>query len=207
MVEKNYISAQSLLEDSWQLGVSILKSGFHPNFIVGVWRGGTPVGIAVQEMLDFYGVHTDHISIRTSSYSGKSRLEAPVRVHGLDYLINNINADDSLLIVDDVYDTGLSVQGVIQTLSNKARRNTPEDIRIATPYFKPSKNRTDLTPHYYIHETDQWLVFPHEMDGMNRAELKIHKPRLLPFIEDMDEFYANEPDRQSATSQGINKEK
>ena len=79
MVEKNYISAQSLLEDSWQLGVSILKSGFHPNFIVGVWRGGTPVGIAVQEMLDFYGVHTDHISIRTSSYSGKSRLEAPVR--------------------------------------------------------------------------------------------------------------------------------
>ena len=93
MTEKHYISAQSLLEDSWQLAVNILKSGFHPNFIVGVWRGGTPVGIAVQEMLDFYGVHTDHISIRTSSYSGKSRLEAPVRVHGLDYLINNINAD------------------------------------------------------------------------------------------------------------------
>ncbi|MEM7259455.1 MAG: hypothetical protein AAF404_18930, partial [Pseudomonadota bacterium] len=76
MVEKLHISAQSLLEDSWQLGVNILKSGFHPNFIVGVWRGGTPVGIAVQELLDFYGVHTDHISIRTSSYSGKSRLEA-----------------------------------------------------------------------------------------------------------------------------------
>lgn len=202
MVDKHYITAQSLLEDSWQLGVSILKSGFHPNFIVGIWRGGTPVGIAVQEMLDFYGVHTDHISIRTSSYSGKSRLEAPVRVHGLDYLINNINADDSLLIIDDVYDTGLSVQGVIQTLTNKARRNTPEDIRIATPYFKPSKNRTNLTPHYYIHETDQWLVFPHEMDGMNRAELKINKPKLMPYIEDMDEFYANEPERQSSTSQG-----
>ena len=194
MTEKHYISAQSLLEDSWQLAVNILKSGFHPNFIVGVWRGGTPVGIAVQEMLDFYGVHTDHISIRTSSYSGKSRLEAPVRVHGLDYLINNINADDSLLIVDDVYDTGLSVQGVVQTLSVKARRNTPQDIRIATPYFKPSKNRTELSPHYYIHETDQWLVFPHEMDGMNRAELKVHKPRLMPYIEDMDKFYAMHSD-------------
>ncbi len=194
MTEKLYISAQSLLEDSWQLAVNILKSGFHPNFIVGVWRGGTPVGIAVQEMLDFYGIHTDHISIRTSSYSGKSRLEAPVRVHGLDYLINNINADDSLLIVDDVYDTGLSVQGVVQTLSVKARRNTPEDIRIATPYFKPSKNRTELCPHYYIHETDQWLVFPHEMDGMNRAELKVHKPRLMPYIEDMDKFYAQHSD-------------
>jgi len=169
MSDKLFISAQSLLEDSWRMAVNILKDGFHPNFIVGVWRGGTPVGIAVQEMLDFYGIHTDHISIRTSSYSGKSRLDAPVRVHGLDYLIDNINADDSLLIVDDVYDTGLSVQGVLNTLTAKARRNTPSEIRIATPYFKPAKNRTSLTPHYYIHETDRWLVFPHEIDGLNRA--------------------------------------
>ena len=188
MSDKQFISAQSLLEDSWRLAVSILKDGFHPNFIVGVWRGGTPVGIAVQEMLDFYGVHTDHISIRTSSYSGKSRLEAPVRVHGLDYLINNINADDSLLIVDDVYDTGLSVQGVINTLTAKARRNTPSEIRIATPYFKPAKNRTALTPHYYIHETDRWLIFPHEIDGLTRAEVVEHKPGLLPFVEEMDRF-------------------
>ena len=189
MSEKHFISAQSLLEDSWRLASKILKDGFHPNFIVGVWRGGTPVGIAVQEMLDFYGVHTDHISIRTSSYSAKGRLEAPVRVHGLDYLINNINADDSLLIVDDVYDTGLSVQGVINTLTAKARRNTPTEIRIATPYFKPAKNRTSLTPQYYIHETDAWLVFPHEIDGLTRTEVVEHKPGLLPFVEELDKFY------------------
>lgn len=188
MSEKLFITAQSLLEDSWRLAVNILKDGFHPNFIVGVWRGGTPVGIAVQEMLDFYGVHTDHISIRTSSYSGKGRLEAPVRVHGLDYLINNINADDSLLIVDDVYDTGLSVQGVLNTLSAKARRNTPSEIRVATPYFKPAKNRTTLTPHYYIHETDRWLVFPHEISGLTRAEVAEYKKGVLPFIDEMDEF-------------------
>ena len=188
-VEKIFISAQDLLEMSFQLGINILKSGFKPKFIVGVWRGGTPTGIAVQEVLDYYGVKTDHISIRTSSYVGMQQ-QKEVRVHGLEYIINNINAEDSLLIVDDVYDTGLSVQGVIQTLTVKARRNTPEDIRIATPYYKPQKNRTDITPHYYIHETDQWLVFPHEMDGMNRAELKVHKPRLMPFVDEMDAFYS-----------------
>ncbi len=189
MSDKLFISAQSLLEDSWRLAVNILKDGFRPNFIVGVWRGGTPVGIAVQEMLDYYGTHTDHISIRTSSYSAKARLEAPVRVHGLDYLVDNINADDSLLIVDDVFDTGLSVQGVINTLTAKARRNTPTDIRIATPYFKPTKNRTSITPNYYIHETDKWLVFPHEIDGLNRIELAENKPGLLPFVDEMDEYY------------------
>ncbi len=194
MSEKHFISAQSLLEDSWRLAVNILKDGFRPNFIVGVWRGGTPVGIAVQEMLDYYGTHTDHISIRTSSYSVKGRMEAPVRVHGLDYLINNINADDALLIVDDVYDTGLSVQGVVNTLTAKARRNTPSEIRIATPYFKPAKNRTSITPNYYIHETDKWLVFPHEIDGLSRAEVVEHKSGLLPFVDEMDAFFKAKPE-------------
>ena len=70
MEEKIYISAQQLLSDSFELGIRIFKSGFRPSFIVGVWRGGTPVGIAVQEMLDHLGVKTDHIAIRTSSYFG-----------------------------------------------------------------------------------------------------------------------------------------
>ena len=70
MTDKQYISAQQLLEDSFRLGARILKSGFRPNFIVGVWRGGSPVGIAVQELLHYFGVDSDHISIRTSSYTG-----------------------------------------------------------------------------------------------------------------------------------------
>jgi len=52
--DKKFIDAQELMEDSVRLGVKILNSGFRPNFIVGVWRGGSPVGIVVQELLDFY---------------------------------------------------------------------------------------------------------------------------------------------------------
>ena len=46
----------------------VLESGFRPSFIVAIWPGGAPVGIAVQELLDYFGVHCDHIAIRTSSY-------------------------------------------------------------------------------------------------------------------------------------------
>ena len=59
MIEKQFITAQELLEDSFRLGGKILKSGFRPNFIVGIWRGGTPVGIAVQEVLDYFGIRHD----------------------------------------------------------------------------------------------------------------------------------------------------
>jgi hypoxanthine phosphoribosyltransferase len=185
MSDKKFISAQDLLEDSVQLGIKIYKSGFRPHFIVGIWRGGTPVGIAVQELLDFFGVHTDNIAIRTSSYTGINERSSQIRVHGLDYIIKNVNAEDSLLIVDDVYDTGLSVKAVLENLKEKARRNTPHDIRIATPYYKPDNNKTDREPDYFLYKTDQWLVFPHELNGLTKEEIAEHKPRVAKLIEDI----------------------
>jgi len=185
MNEKVYIGAQDLLIDSFRLGLEIYKSGFRPDFIVGVWRGGTPVGIAVQEILDRHGVNTDHIAIRTTSYTGIGQRDKQVRVHGLSYMIKNIDAEDSLLIVDDVFDTGLSVQAVIATLKGKARRNTPRDIRIATPWFKPANNQTAMIPDYYVHETDRWLVFPHELDGLTRDEILDNKPGLRALYDEL----------------------
>lgn len=184
--QKIYISAQQLLEDSLEIGRQILLSDFRPDFIVGVWRGGTPVGIMVQELLDFYGVETDHISIRTSSYAGMSRKETPVRVHGLSYLTQKVNAEDSLLIVDDVFDTGLSVKSIIDKLKRRCRRNLPHELRVATAYYKPSKNLTDFEPDFCAHKMDEWLVFPHEMEGLSREEIRINKPHLIPVMESLE---------------------
>ncbi|MCP5054679.1 MAG: hypoxanthine phosphoribosyltransferase [bacterium] len=183
MSDKTYINAQQLLEDSIRLAIQIYESGFRPQFIVGIWRGGTPVGIAVQELLDYFGVPTDNIAIRTSSYTGINQRASTILVHGMGYLIKNINAEDSLLIVDDVYDTGLSVQAVLESLRAKARKNTPGDIRIATVYYKPSNNKTPHAPDYYLHETDRWLVFPHELNGLNPEEIAGHKPHISKLIE------------------------
>ena len=97
------------MADSFRLADQIYRSGFQPHFIVGVWRGGAPVGIAVQEYLDYMGVETDHIAIRTSSYYGIDQQNKEVRVHGLNYIIDNVNADDQLLLVDDVFDSGRSL--------------------------------------------------------------------------------------------------
>jgi len=176
MVEKAFITAQDLLDDSFRLARKIFEDGFRPNYIVGVWRGGTPVGIAVQEALDHLGVPADHISIRTSSYDGIDDQRDEVRVHGLNYIVDNVNAEDTLLIIDDVFDTGRSVQAVIDKLKQESRRNTPETIRIATVYYKPSKRRVDSVPDYFIHETEEWLVFPHELHGLTEQEILDHKP-------------------------------
>ena len=171
------------MEDSYHLGAQIIRSGFRPDFIVGIWRGGSPVGIAVQEMLEHFDIPTDHISVRTSLYKGIDERADAVRVHGLGYLVRNLNAEDALLIVDDVFDSGRSIAAVIEQLAERTRRNTPARIRVATPWFKPGNNTTARTPDYYLHETDKWLVFPHEIRGLSDAEIAAGKPQIHAILK------------------------
>lgn len=175
-MDKVFISADSLLRDSLELGRRIARSGFRPTWLVGMWRGGSPIGIAVQEVLDFHGIHTDHIAIRTSAYAGIDAEEKAVRVHAIDYLVSHLSAEDQLLLVDDVFDSGRSIVAVLDTLRQRCRRNLPGQIRTATVYYKPGRNRSPITPDYCIHRTDAWLVFPHELKGLTREEILANKP-------------------------------
>lgn len=182
MIEKKFIKAEELLQDSFRLAAKIHESGFKPDFIVGIWRGGTPVGIAIQEYLEFVGIPTDHISIRTSAYVGIGERTKTIRVHGLHYLIEEANVNDALLIVDDVFDSGHSIEALLKDLSAKMRKNLPQNIRIATPWYKPTKNQTDFEPDFYLYATDEWIVFPHELSGLSREEICAGKEELQPIL-------------------------
>jgi hypoxanthine phosphoribosyltransferase len=173
---KIFISAESLLRDSFELGMQIVRSGFRPSFLVALWRGGTPVGICVQEVLEYHGIECDHIAVRTSSYSGIDKQEKTVRVHAIDYLVSRLTFEDRLLIIDDVFDSGRSLEAVVKELSGRCRRNLAEHIRIATVYYKPSRNVSSLKPDFFVQTTDQWLVFPHELQGLSREEILANKP-------------------------------
>ncbi|MEO0577039.1 MAG: hypoxanthine phosphoribosyltransferase [Pseudomonadota bacterium] len=136
--DKHFVSANDMLVDAFKLSAVIHDSGFRPDFLVGLWRGGSAVGISVQEGLQHFGVDTDHIAVRTS-YAGfdayqrqRSDKKSAIRVHGLRYLLENVSSSHSLLIVDDVFSTGSSAQAVIDKLARKSRRNLPCDIRIAS---------------------------------------------------------------------------
>jgi hypoxanthine phosphoribosyltransferase len=188
-VKKQFIEEQALLEDAFRLAVNIFDSGFRPDFIVGIWRGGSTVGIYVQECLQYLGVKTDHIAIRTS-YRGQPSygelIENPesIRVHGLQYLFENLNREDKLLIVDDVFSSGYNVEAVINRLTRKCKRNMPEEVRVAVPYFKPVKNLSGRKPDYFLHTTEDWLVLPYELQGLSTEEISEYKPDVAPLIRE-----------------------
>ena len=184
MAEKIYLTSEDLHDDAFRLAARILQSGFRPKVIIALWRGGTPIGIAVQEFLDHYGgCQSDHIAIRTSSYSGIENQSRQVKIHGLSYLVKNINRDDPLLIVDDVFDTGRTIEALIDELKRKCRRNTPEDIRVAVPWYKPEKNEIGRAPDYYLHTTKEWIKFPFSLEGLTVDEIRQHRPAIYDIIK------------------------
>jgi hypoxanthine phosphoribosyltransferase len=191
-MKKKYVEANDLLLDSFRLAATVYESGFRPDFLVGLWRGGSGVGIAVQEGLEYFGVETDHIAIRTSyrgqhSYSEMVDRAESIRAHGLRYLHERVCAHHSMLIVDDAYSSGSSVNAVIRQLAKKARRNLPEDIRTASVWFRPTE-KTIRPPDYFIHETSDWLVLPYELTGLTIEELRENKREIAPVIDRLEKL-------------------
>ena len=75
---RRFLDENQLIEDAFRLGVQVFESGFRPNFIVGLWRGGSAVGIYVQECLQTLGVKTDRLApVRDS----RARHPLPARQH------------------------------------------------------------------------------------------------------------------------------
>ena len=189
-MQKRFIEEQQLLEDSCRLARQIYVSGFRPDLIAGVWRGGSAVGIYVHECLQYLGVESDHIAVRTS-YRGRDdyfrQLEqgGEMRAHGLQYLFENLRADNSLLIVDDVYSTGRNVNAILDRLRRHNGRNMAGQWRVAAPYYRSVPGSNNPPPDYFLQETADWLVMPYELTGISRAEMAAHKPWIMPLLDEL----------------------
>lgn len=189
MTAKIFVDEQTVIDESFRLGVQVYNSGFRPTFIVGLWRGGSTVGIYLQECLQSLGVVTNHIAIRTS-YAGPKRyaedLKKPnhqIRVHGTEYLIKTLRAEDRLLIVDDVFSSGRNMAAVIEQLKTRLKRNLPEDLRVACLFQRKSQNPGSLQPDFVGSQTNHWLTLPYELQDLSLNELALHKPAVIALIE------------------------
>ena len=114
--QKKFLSAQTLLLDSLRLARKMWDSGYRPDFIVALWRGGTSPGIAIHEFFRFRGKDPYHTAVKTLSYAGLLRRRRPdgtgpeeegrgrgtstrsdadpgVEVKGLDHVLDIINAE------------------------------------------------------------------------------------------------------------------
>jgi uncharacterized protein len=122
----------------------------HPKYdcIIGVSRGGLVLARLMSDLLEIQDV----LITKSEYYFGMGkRRRKPV----VTQKIQNDIAGKTVLLVDDVSDTGESLVEIKKHVENKH----PKHLAVATLYLKPWSK---TVPDYYVTKTDAWIIFPWE---------------------------------------------
>ncbi len=126
----------------------ISKSGFKPEVIVGISRGGWVPARVLSDLLE----NPNLANIKVECYRAINQpSESATLTQSLSVNVSN----KKVLIVDDVADSGRS----LQVAAEHAKERGAGEVKTATIYYKPC---SALIPDYYEKETGCWVVFPWE---------------------------------------------
>lgn len=166
MNKKIYLDSQEFLRDSWRLARQVLDSGWQPDVLLALWRGGAFTGVAVHEFFKVKGVNVRHMPVKCYSYTGIGTSNEEVVFTHADSVLAALTPEMKVLVVDDVFDTGRTAAAVHVKLERIGC-----EMRMGCVYWKPAKNVTTYKPDYFVRTVDSWIVFPHEIDGLTREEI------------------------------------
>ncbi|XBH22097.1 phosphoribosyltransferase [Jonesiaceae bacterium BS-20] len=130
-----------------ELAQMVVDSGFVPDVVVAVARGGLVPGGAMAYALGTKGVGTMNIEFYTDI--GETLNDPRVLPPFMD---TNDLPGQNVLVVDDVADSGRTLELVMAKLKAKG-----SNARSAVLYTKP---RSIITPEYSWKATDEWITFP-----------------------------------------------
>ena len=143
------------------LANKIRKSGFKPDVIVGISRGGWPPARVMSDLLE-----NPHIAnVKAEFYLGVAKTK------GEPTITQPVSASvrgKKVLVVDEVADTGKSLRLVRSHLNEEGAT----EVKIATIYYKPW---SIVVPEYYERETSLWIVFPWERKETVRHVIKQYR--------------------------------
>src|SRR6266849_903660 len=128
-----------------RLARRVRRSGFSPEVIVGVSRGGWPPARIMSDLLE----NQNLANMKVVFYKDIGvRNRAPV----ITQPVTSEVTGKRVLVVDDVADSGLSLREVSKHLKRKGAR----DIKVCTIYLKP---KSVFTPDFYARKTTKWVFF------------------------------------------------
>ncbi len=145
--EREALTWQGYGDASRELAQMVVDSGFMPDVVVAIARGGLPVGGAISYALGVKGVGTMNVEFYTDV---DKRLPAPIILPPL--LDTEYMNGLKVLIADDVADTGETLALVKGLMAQHAG-----EVRTVVLFAKPT---SIIEPDYVWKRTDKWITFP-----------------------------------------------
>ncbi|MBA7669284.1 Xanthine phosphoribosyltransferase [subsurface metagenome] len=143
-----------------QVANQVRCSGYKPDLLVSVSRGGWVPGRVLSDLLENPNIATIKVEYYVDIYKTHTKPKItqplPIEVKG-----------KKILLIDDIADSGKSLKLVKEHLAEQGA----VDVKICTLYYKPW---SILTPDFFVRMTDAWVCFPHEIvETMKKIYLKL----------------------------------
>jgi hypoxanthine phosphoribosyltransferase len=141
----------------------IRKSGFKPDVIIAISRGGWLPARVLSDLLETPNLANVRVEYNVDVAETKTE---PVLTQGVSSAVTG----KKVLIVDDVADTGRS----LKLVKDYVLQQGAKESRTATIYYKPW---SVVKPDYYEKETELWIVFPWEIRETIRKIVEKHREK------------------------------
>ena len=184
-MNKEFLPYREVRDNSLRLAHRIYADGFIPDVIYVSLRGGAYVGNVVSEY--FKIVRGDKRPVFYAAVVARSytdvRQQGAVRVDGWTYDPEHLRQGDQVLLIDDIFDTGRTVNYLVDVIMSKGV--LPDEIKVAVHDYKIrvySPQHPTVVPDYYCRrhviekpEDDFWIHYgSHELVGLSREEREAH---------------------------------
>jgi hypoxanthine phosphoribosyltransferase len=145
--DREVMTWSSFGEASRGLAQQIADSGFEPDIVLAIARGGLSVAGALAYALSVKNCFAMNVEFYTGV---DERIDVPVMLPPMLNLVDI--AGSRVLVADDVADTGATLQLVHSVIAEHV-----SEARCAVLYEKP---RSVIRADYVYRRTDRWIDFP-----------------------------------------------
>jgi hypoxanthine phosphoribosyltransferase len=182
-MKKEFIQFDTLRDNAIKLAHRIYSEGFIPDVIYVSLRGGAYLGNIISEYYKVVhkGAHpVYYAAVVARSYTDVAKAEK-VRVDGWTYSPDHLRVGDKVLLVDDIFDSGRTINHLAQIIIDKGIPR--EDLKIAVhdyKYFYDKPEQYPFQPDYWcikhevsVNDESLWLHYmSHELMGLTKRELE-----------------------------------
>jgi hypoxanthine phosphoribosyltransferase len=194
-MEKQFITTDSVRNDAIKLAARILKDGFVPDVIYVSLRGGAYLGNVISEYFKIVRKNERpayYAAVVVHSYTDVAAQEK-IHVEGWTYPPEHLRTGDKVLICDDVFDSGRTINYLVPLIMEKGIPR--HDIKVAVHDYKYMAYKTEqltIQPDYWCRRYNvekpgesPWLHYlSHELVGLNKAELEEYYYKQDPELRD-----------------------
>jgi hypoxanthine phosphoribosyltransferase len=192
---KEFLQFDTVRDNALKLAYRIYSDGFIPDVIYISLRGGAYLGNVISEY--FKIVRKDsrpvyYAAVVARSYTDVAQAEK-VQIDGWTYSPEHLRIGDKVLLVDDIFDTGNTINYLAKVILDKGiPRN---DLKIAVHDYKLFLDKSDqlpVHPDYWCrkhemrtNDESSWIHYmSHELVGLSREEIEEHYCRRNPDLRE-----------------------